>query len=83
MASKTFKQALRSSTLRQLTSTVPPKRTFVTVLSKTRAVKSPASRASGIASTQQIRGIKNIDFAGEKEKVWGKSYPEASYRKLN
>ena len=71
MASKSFKQALNSPAVRQLTSSTVQRRTFVTALSKARVGAPVPVRASGIGATQQIRGIKNIDFAGAKENVWG------------
>lgn len=72
MASKSLKQALNGPAIRQLTSGAVQRRTFVTALSKARVGASVPVRASGIGATQQIRGVKNIDFAGSKEDVWGK-----------
>lgn len=74
MASKSLKQALNSPAVRQLTSSTIQRRTFVTVLSKARVGALAAVRASGIGATQQVRGIKNVDFAGVKENVWGKTH---------
>ena len=73
MASKGFSKALRSPAVRQVTSPVSQRRQFVSVLSKVRVGSPAVVRASAIGSSQQVRGIKNIDFAGQKEKVWGKS----------
>ena len=82
MASKSMKQALKSPAVRQLTSTATQRRTFVTALTKTRAAAPVAARAAGIAANQQVRGIKNIDFAGVKEQVWGMPLSRAKVNML-
>jgi hypothetical protein len=65
MASRTFSRALRSPLARQLSA--PARRTFVSAIN---ASARPTARAV-VASTQQVRGVKTIDFAGTKEDVYG------------
>lgn len=66
MASRTFSRALRSPLARQLSA--PARRTFVSAIN---ASARPTARAVVVASTQQVRGVKTIDFAGTKEDVYG------------
>jgi ketol-acid reductoisomerase len=81
MASRTASKALRSSASRQLTAQAPAsaRRSFVTAVngSGRRATALAASRLGGYgavaAPIQQARGVKTIDFAGVKEKVYGES----------
>jgi hypothetical protein len=71
MASRSLSKALRSSAARQVVAPAVQKRTLVTALSAARAGAQTASKATS-ASLQQVRGVKTIDFAGHKEKVFGK-----------
>ena len=48
----------------------PARRTFVSALN---ASARPTARAA-VASAQQVRGVKTIDFAGVKEDVYGMNY---------
>jgi ketol-acid reductoisomerase len=65
MASRTLTRALRSPLAKQLSA--PARRTFVSALN---ASARPTARAA-VASAQQVRGVKTIDFAGVKEDVYG------------
>ena len=66
MASRAFSRALRSPLAKQFNA--PARRTFVSALNA--AARRPAARAV-VASAQQVRGVKTIDFAGTKEDVYG------------
>lgn len=66
MAARTFSRAVRSPLAKQLNA--PARRTFVSAL---KASSRPVA-ARAVASTQQVRGVKTIDFAGVKEDVYGK-----------
>jgi ketol-acid reductoisomerase len=66
MASRAFSRALRSPLAKQLVA--PTRRTFVSAIN---ASTRPTTRAV-VASAQQVRGVKTIDFAGTKEEVYGK-----------
>lgn len=46
----------------------PARRTFVSALN---ASARPTAARAAVASTQQVRGVKTIDFAGTKEDVYG------------
>ena len=68
MASRTFSRAaLRSSLAKQLTG-ASARRTFVSALN---ASARPTVARAAVASSQQVRGVKTIDFAGTKEDVYG------------
>jgi ketol-acid reductoisomerase len=69
MASRSFTRALRSPITRQLTANVAPRRTFVSALGGARAIVPVSKTLAGPA--QQTRGIKQMDFAGHKETVYG------------
>ena len=71
MASRSFSKALRSPMARQLASPAVQKRTLVTALNAVRASAVPASRLAANPASQQVRGVKTIDFAGHKEEVFG------------
>ena len=68
MASKNVTRALRTSNLRQITSTTQ-RRTFVSALNAASKTAKPAFVAP--TAIQQKRGLKTIDFAGTKEDVYG------------
>ena len=74
MASKNLSKAFRSPLARQLSAPASQRRTFVSALSKARTSAPVASRAVARTSTQQVRGLKTVDFAGQKEQVWGQSH---------
>lgn len=71
MSARTASKALRSS-VKQLTRPAVQQRTFTAAAlgaTRTNAVR----QAPKVVSAQQTRGVKTIDFAGTKEKVFGKS----------
>ena len=74
MASRSFSRTLRTPLARQLTSPVAQRRTFVAALSNARTTLPNASKAFVYAGLQQKRGVKTIDFAGHKEKVFGEPF---------
>ncbi|KAF1940586.1 ketol-acid reductoisomerase [Clathrospora elynae] len=69
MASRPVSRALRQ-TARQLAASPAQKRTFVSAL---RAGATAAPKAAVTSHFQQTRGVKTIDFAGTKEKVYERS----------
>jgi hypothetical protein len=68
MATRTLSRALRSPLAKQLSA--PARRTFVSAIN---ASARPTARIV-VASAQQVRGVKTIDFAGTKEDVYGMLY---------
>ena len=68
MASRQISRALRSPLAKQFNA--PARRTFVSAINA--ASRRPAARAA-VAVSQQVRGVKTIDFAGTKEVVYGKN----------
>ena len=69
MASKHASRALRAS-LRQASNPRIQQRTFVSAVNASRPTVQKLAPASFV---QQSRGAKTVDFAGDKEKVYGKS----------
>jgi len=69
MASKNASRALRAS-LRQLNNPRVQQRTFVSALNA--GSRPTVQKAAAPAFVQQARGAKTVDFAGDKEKVFGK-----------
>jgi ketol-acid reductoisomerase len=69
MASRQMSRALRSPLTKQIAAPAA-RRTFVSAVNA--AGRRPAAKAA-VAVGQQVRGVKTIDFAGTKEKVFGKS----------
>jgi ketol-acid reductoisomerase len=67
MAARTFSRAVRSPLAKQFSA--PARRTFVSAINA--SSRPLAARAVVGASQQQVRGVKTIDFAGTKEKVYG------------
>lgn len=67
MASRQISRALRSPLAKQFNA--PARRTFVSAINA--AARRPAAKAA-VAASQQVRGVKTIDFAGTKEVVYGK-----------
>jgi hypothetical protein len=67
MASRSFSKALRSPMARQLAAPAQ-KRAFIAAAG---AIRAAAPRTAASAPKQQTRGVKTMDFAGHKEKVWG------------
>ncbi|RAL64455.1 hypothetical protein DID88_001931 [Monilinia fructigena] len=65
MAARTFSRVARPAA-RQLTA--PARRTFVSAINA--SARPSAARAVVGVSQQQVRGVKTIDFAGTKEKVY-------------
>jgi len=70
MASRSFSKALRSQVGRQLTSPAVQRRTFVSALGGVRVGAAASKRVTVNSIAQQVRGVKNIDFAGSKETVY-------------
>lgn len=70
MASKNATRALRAS-LRQLKAPQVQQRSFVAAVNASRPSLVPAQKAVTSAFVQQVRGAKTVDFAGDKEKVFG------------
>ena len=71
MASRSFNTALRSPLMRQFVAPVTARRTFIAASAGIRAGGYGALNTSACRTIQQIRGVKTIDFAGHKEKVFG------------
>jgi ketol-acid reductoisomerase len=70
MASKTFVRTLRTASKQKISSPSVQKRSIATALT-TRPVTAAAPRPAFAAPSQQhTRGVKTIDFAGTKEKVY-------------
>jgi len=70
MATQRSSRALRL-TLRQASAPRVQQRTFVSAVN---AASRPAVKQTAVSSfVQQTRGAKTVDFAGDKEKVYGKS----------
>lgn len=65
MAARTFSRVARP-VARQLTA--PARRTFVSAIN---ASARPSAARAVVGASQQVRGVKTIDFAGTKEKVYG------------
>lgn len=57
----------------------PARRTFVSAINA--AARRPAAAKAAVAVSQQTRGVKTIDFAGTKEKVFGKPFQYISSRR--
>ncbi|KAG4434083.1 Acetolactate synthase, mitochondrial [Cadophora sp. M221] len=78
MASRTFSRALRSPLAKQLSA--PARRTFVSALN---ASARPTATRAAVASVQQVRGVKTIDFAGVKEDVYERAdWPAAKLQEF-
>ena len=72
MASRSFSKVLRAPLARQFVAPATSRGISVAALAGARAGLTGAIKASSCNSIQQIRGVKTIDFAGHKEKVFGK-----------
>jgi ketol-acid reductoisomerase len=70
MASKNATRALRAS-LRQIKTPQVSQRTFITAANASRPSLVPAQKIAASAFVQQTRGKKTVDFAGDKEVVFG------------
>ena len=75
MASRSFNRALRSSLTHQLTSPATQRRTLISASKYARTALAAPLKPAFVASLQQTRGVKTIDFAGTKEVVYGNSFP--------
>lgn len=72
MASQRSSRALRVA-LRQASAPRVQQRTFVSAVNAaSRPSVQPAQKAIASSFVQQTRGAKTVDFAGDKEKVYGK-----------
>lgn len=70
MASKNASRALRAS-LRQLKAPEVQRRTFITAVNSAKQGVRSAPKAATSAIVHQTRGKKTVDFAGDKEVVYG------------
>ena len=70
MASKHASKALRAS-LRQASTTRVQQRTFISAVNA--ASRPMVQKVAPAPFVQQSRGAKTVDFAGDKEKVFGKA----------
>ena len=75
MASRSFSRALRSSITHQLTSPATQHRTLISASKYARRGLAAPLKPASVATFQQTRGVKTIDFAGTKEVVYGDSSP--------
>jgi ketol-acid reductoisomerase len=73
MASKSATRALRAS-LRQIKAPQVSQRTFIAAANASRPSLVPAQKIAASAVVQQTRGKKTVDFAGDKEVVFGKRW---------
>lgn len=73
MASKNATRALRAAT-RQLKAPQVQQRTFLTAVNSSKQGVRSAQKAATSAIVHQTRGKKTVDFAGDKEVVFGKLY---------
>lgn len=71
MASKALGRSLRSVGKQPIPKATVPRRSFIPVVAARPIVPYTARPAFSRFSSQQIRGIKTIDFAGTKETVYG------------
>ena len=73
MASRGFSKALRPTVARQIMAPAVQQRTFVVAArGAARATGAVAARSSVSVPSQQVRGLKTMDFAGHKEDVYGR-----------
>lgn len=79
MASRSFSKSVRSPLARQLAAPRVQQRTFVAARNLVRAGAVARPAMAGPAQ-QQVRGVKTIDFAGQKEDVYGTPCPFPSFR---
>jgi ketol-acid reductoisomerase len=72
MASRSFSKAIRNPLGRQLASPAVQRRSLLTAARGAVRATAIAPRAAVVpAFQQQTRGVKNIDFAGVREDVYG------------
>ena len=71
MASRSFSRALRSPLTRQLAAPAAQRRTLISASRTARTGLATALKPSVAGSLQHSRGLKQIDFAGTKETVYG------------
>lgn len=75
MASRSFGSVLRSSLIRQLVLPASQRRAFsIAITTATARAGVVATKAAPCGPIQQTRGVRTIDFAGHKEKVYGNVY---------
>ncbi len=84
MASRICSRSLKTPLARQFASPTSQRRTFVSALGGFKAGFVAPTRPIVGAALQQTRGVKTIDFAGHKEKVYGSSelVARSSYGRL-
>lgn len=73
MASRSFSRALRSPLTRQLAAPAAQRRTLISASRLARTGVATPLKPTVTGSLQHSRGLKQIDFAGTKETVYGKS----------
>lgn len=76
MASRSCSRALRSFLTHQLTSPATQRRTLISAPKYFRTDLAALLKPAFVATVQQTRGIKTIDFAGTKEVVYGDSFSQ-------
>lgn len=82
MASKNTTRALRY-VAKQLSAPRVQQRTFVSAVNASKQTLRPAAqKAATSAFVQQTRGKKTVDFAGDKEVVYGRPMPLCASRNL-
>jgi ketol-acid reductoisomerase len=69
MSSRNATRALRAA-LKQASRPAVQQRTFLTAVNASRQTAAKAMPKATVAA-QQVRGVKTVDFAGHKEKVFG------------
>ena len=71
MASRTLSKDLRSPLAKQLSSPAAQRRTFIAIANVARPMAAKAVKGQ----QQQVRGVKQVSFAGVEETVYGKLLP--------
>lgn len=72
MSSRSFIRVLKTQLSRQLTSPTVQRRSIVSASEYARAGLSARLQPTVSAQVQHVRGLKQIDFAGTKETVYGR-----------
>lgn len=73
MISRSFNRALRVPLRQQPASFSTPRRTLLTAVGNAKRGTFTTPRAAASLTHQLSRGMKTIDFAGQKETVYGKA----------
>lgn len=75
MATRSFNRTLRSTGFKQLTSPAVQRRSIISATQFARVTAARAVRPAVSLSLQQTRGVKQVDFAGSVETVYGEQKP--------